>query len=45
MIDSTSGGKVVAGTRVDQFSKLSKVPVHVPLSGRTLVFDGEGKLQ
>jgi len=42
---STSGGKVIAGTRVDEFSKLSEVPVHVPLSGRTMVFDGEGKLQ
>ena len=42
---STNGGKVVAGTRVDEFSKLSEVPVHVPLSGLTMVFDGEGKLQ
>jgi L-ascorbate metabolism protein UlaG (beta-lactamase superfamily) len=40
---STSGGKVIAGTRVDSFSKLSKVPVHVPLSGRTMSFDSSGK--
>ena len=40
---STSGGKVIAGTRVDNFSKLSKMPVHVPLSGRTMSFDSRGK--
>lgn len=40
---STSGGKVIAGTRVDSFSKLSKMPVHVPLSGRTMSFDSRGK--
>jgi len=42
---STSGGKVIAGTRVDEFSKLTEVPVHVPLSGHTMIFDGEGMLQ
>jgi L-ascorbate metabolism protein UlaG (beta-lactamase superfamily) len=40
---STEGGKVIAGTRVDEFSKLSKADVHVPLSGRTMSFDGKGK--
>jgi len=40
---STSGGKVIEGTRVDEFSKLVKMPVHVPLSGRTMVFDSKGK--
>jgi L-ascorbate metabolism protein UlaG (beta-lactamase superfamily) len=40
---STEGGKVIAGTRVDQFSQRSKVPVHVPLSGRTMSFNGKGK--
>jgi L-ascorbate metabolism protein UlaG (beta-lactamase superfamily) len=39
---STQGGIVIAGTRVDQFSKLSIMPVHVPLSGRTMTFDGNG---
>jgi len=42
---STSGGKVIAGTRVDEFSKLTEVPVYVPLSGLTMTFDGEGMLQ
>jgi L-ascorbate metabolism protein UlaG (beta-lactamase superfamily) len=40
---STQGGKVIAGTRVDIFSKASKVPVHVPLSGRTMSFSESGK--
>jgi len=41
---STAGGKVIAGTRVDEFSKLVRdASVHVPLSGRTMVFTNEGK--
>jgi L-ascorbate metabolism protein UlaG (beta-lactamase superfamily) len=40
---STSGGEVLDGTRVAQFSKLSQVAVHVPLSGRTMSFDASGK--
>ena len=40
---STQNGKVIAGTRIDSFSKLSKMPVHVPLSGRTMSFDSSGK--
>ncbi len=40
---STQGGKIIAGTRVDIFSKASKVPVHVPLSGRTMSFNQSGK--
>ena len=39
----TQGGKVVAGTKTDQFIKLSKVPVRVPLSGKTMSFDGGGR--
>jgi L-ascorbate metabolism protein UlaG (beta-lactamase superfamily) len=39
---STRGGKVVEGTRLDSFMKATKVPVHVPLSGRTMSFDGKG---
>lgn len=39
---STEGGKVKRGTRVEMFSKLSKMPVHVPLSGRTMSFDAGG---
>ena len=40
---STQGGKVIEGTRVDTFSKMSKVPVHLPLSGRTMSFNSKGK--
>jgi len=40
---ATSGGKVKAGTRTDSFIKAVKVPVHVPLSGKTMEFDGAGK--
>ncbi len=39
---STENGKVKRGTRVEMFSKLSKMPVHVPLSGRTMSFDAGG---
>ncbi len=39
---STEGGKVIAGSKTDIFIKASKVPVHLPLSGQTLEFDGKG---
>ena len=39
---STQDGKVIAGTRVDTFTKMSKVPVHVPLSGHSMSFDKDG---
>ena len=39
---STSGGKIIAGTKTDVFSKASNVPVHLPLSGRIMSFDGGG---
>lgn len=41
--EATRNGKVLTGTRTETFIKASKVPVHVPLSGRTLSFDGHGK--
>jgi len=41
---ATSGGKVNPGTRTNQFINLVKDrPVHVPLSGKTLEFDGNAK--
>jgi len=40
---STKGGKVQPGTNTDVFMKAVKVPVHVPLSGRTMEFDGGAK--
>lgn len=40
---ATRQGKVLPGTRTEIFIKASKVPVHVPLSGRTMSFNGKGK--
>lgn len=39
----TAGGKVRAGSKTEAFVKASKVPVHVPLSGRTMEFDAGGR--
>ena len=39
---STQGGKVIEGTRVESFSKMTRVPVHVPLSGHTMQFNSKG---
>ena len=40
---ATKGGKVVPGSRTDQFMKRVGMPAHVPLSGKTMTFDGSGK--
>ena len=40
---ATKGGKVIADTKTDRFMKAAKVPVHVPLSGRTMEFNADGK--
>jgi hypothetical protein len=39
----TVGGKVPPGQQDEAFAKASKVPVHVPLSGKTMEFDAGGK--
>jgi len=39
---ATKNGKVIPGTRTDSFIKASKVPVYLPLSGRTMSFDASG---
>jgi L-ascorbate metabolism protein UlaG (beta-lactamase superfamily) len=39
---ATKDGKVVPGTKTDTFSKASMVPVHLPLSGRTMEFNATG---
>lgn len=39
---ATQGGEVRSGTRTDTFIKAVSVPAHVPLSGKTMEFDGEG---
>ena len=40
---ATKQGKVIAGTRTARFIEASRVPVHVPLSGRTMEFDPSGR--
>jgi L-ascorbate metabolism protein UlaG (beta-lactamase superfamily) len=40
---ATAGGKVRPGTKTETFIKAVKVPVHVPLSGRTMEFDAAGR--
>jgi len=40
---ATQGGKVRPGTRTETFLKAVKVPAYVPLSGKTMGFDGSGK--
>jgi L-ascorbate metabolism protein UlaG (beta-lactamase superfamily) len=40
---ATSGGKIKPNSRTAAFTKLSKPPVHLALSGRTIEFDGSGK--
>jgi L-ascorbate metabolism protein UlaG (beta-lactamase superfamily) len=39
----TVDGKVRPGSKTEAFVKASKVPVHIPLSGRTMEFDAAGK--
>jgi len=39
----TVGGKVRPGSKTEAFIKASKVPVYVPLSGKTMQFDAAGK--
>ena len=41
--EATRGGKVLPGTRTETFMKLVKTPVHIPLSGKTMEFDGNAK--
>jgi len=39
---ATKDGKVVEDSKTDTFIKASSVPVHLPLSGRTMDFDSDG---
>ncbi|QSP94137.1 MBL fold metallo-hydrolase [Marinobacter salinisoli] len=40
---ATANGKVIDGTRTAQFAEMVRVPVHVPLSGQSMTFDGNGR--
>lgn len=39
---ATENGRVVARSKTDRFIKATRVPVHVPLSERTMTFDANG---
>ena len=39
---ATSDGKVITGTRTHTFIEATNVPVHLPLSGKTMEFDANG---
>ena len=39
---ATQNGKIIPGTRTELFSKEVNVDLHLPLSGRTMSFDGSG---
>ena len=42
--EATNGGQLIAGTKTAKFKGLIKgIPVHIPLSGRTMEFDGNAK--
>lgn len=40
---ATKGGEVVPGTKTETFMMAVMVPVHVPLSGKAMEFDNNGK--
>jgi hypothetical protein len=40
---ATKDGKLVPGSKTEQFVKRVGIPTHIPLSGRTMSFDGSGK--
>lgn len=39
---ATKGGKVLPGSKTDTFVRAVKMPVHIPLSGKTMEFDSAG---
>ena len=40
--EATKDGKLLPGTRTETFKNAVAVPVHLPLSGATMAFDGSG---
>ena len=40
---ATKGGKLLPNTKTATFKKATRMPVHLPLSGKTMAFDGGGK--
>ena len=41
--EATKDGKLRSGTKTETFKKAVRAPVHLPLSGRTMEFDGNGR--
>jgi hypothetical protein len=41
--EATKDGKLLPGTKTQIFTQTVKMPVHLPLSSRTMEFDGNGK--
>ena len=42
--EATKGGQLLPGTKTAKFKSLIKgIPVHIPLSGRTMEFDGDAR--
>jgi TRAP transporter TAXI family solute receptor len=42
---ATSDGKILPGTRTGRFLAAAQMPVHIPLSGKTMAFDAKGLCQ
>jgi L-ascorbate metabolism protein UlaG (beta-lactamase superfamily) len=40
---ATMKGELLTGTRTEQFLRAVEVPAHIPLSGKTMAFDGQGR--
>ncbi len=40
---ATKDGQVIAGSRTERFIQATSAPVHLPLSGRTMEFDRDGR--
>ena len=40
--EATKDGKLLSGTRTARFKNAVRIPVHLPLSGKTMAFDGNG---
>ena len=41
-VPATEGGKLRPSSKTEAFRKATKVPVHLPLSGKTMAFDAAG---
>ena len=40
---ATEEGKLIPGTKTEEFIKATEMPVYIPLSGQTMEFDGSGQ--